>query len=87
MTGQTAADAEAMSLELWIHAWVGRDEARWWRQLLAERFADEMAEAVARRARGDRSDVWGEVRRLADWCGVIDDTLAYRGDRLPSWQE
>jgi hypothetical protein len=78
-----AADAERLGLEFWAHAWLTVEGARWWRQLLAERFRDEVGVAMEKRARGDRSDVWGECRRLAAWCSTLDEDMAWRGLAIP----
>lgn len=70
-----AADAERIGLESFAHNWCSPAGALELRQFLVERYRDEMAAALDRRRRGDRSDVWGEVRRLALWIGTVDDDL------------
>ena len=76
MRFETAADAERVGLELFCHNWCSPEGALELRRFLVERYQDEMDEALAKRRAGDRSDVWGEVRRLAEWIGAVDDDRA-----------
>jgi hypothetical protein len=74
----TAAEAEAIGLELSVHNWVSPEGVAPFRQFLASRIADEKAEVRRRRIRGERGDLFAEVRRLTWWCSVIDVTAAHK---------
>lgn len=75
---ETAADLERDLVEAFGHNWCDPGQAVKLRGFLTVRLADELAEAKAKRAAGDRSDVWGEVRRLTEWIGTIDVDLLPR---------
>ena len=72
----TAADAELLELEVFVHCWLSPRGAGELRRFLADRAADEVAEQVGRRALGDRD--WAEVRRLCWWVDVVDSTAAHK---------
>lgn len=82
VSGPSAADADAMGVELFIYAWCDRDEAIRWSLLFAERARDEWQAVQARRARGEHnSALWDEVTRLNGWCWLARECA---GCKLPA---
>ena len=65
-----AGEAEAQLAEIWFHCWCDKSEAQAWAQLYAELAAEERTRVRERVARGDRSDIYQELRRLTEWAGV-----------------
>lgn len=59
MQSEDTADAERVGVEMFVHAWMTPEGGRDLRAFLRERYRDEMAEALDKRRRGDRSDMWG----------------------------
>lgn len=86
MRFEDAADAERIGLEVFVHAWMTPEDAADLRAFTMERYADELAEALGKRRRGDRSDVWAEVRRLGSWIATIDDDVLSRMRRA-AWEQ
>jgi hypothetical protein len=75
---ETAADAERIGVEFFTHNWVSPEGVPEFRRFLAARIRDEQAEVRRRRIRGERGDLWCEVRRLTDWCATVDETAALK---------
>lgn len=76
----SAADAEAISVELFAHNWCDQAEALQWSVLFAERARDERREIQARRANGERDVSWDEVTRLQDWAWVARQCAAHKSE-------
>lgn len=76
--GPSAADAERIGIEFFAHNWLTPEGGQELRAFLMDRYRDEVAVALDKRRQSDRSDVWAEVRRLAEWIGTLDDDLGPR---------
>ena len=76
VAGPSAADAEAMLLEVFVHCWCDRGEALAWSLLFAGRAHDERQAIEARRAAGERDVCWDEVIQLQAWSWLAREAAA-----------
>jgi hypothetical protein len=77
-----AAEAETIGAELFFHCWCDKGEALTWARLYAQLAADERERVQARRARGERGDLYAEWRRLTEWAGIARECARGKGSVL-----